>query len=108
AGPSVTARLPLVGAQPWGITVAGIPRRLIERYGSEAARVMAYATDEPDLLDPVAPGVPTLGVEVVHAVRCEGALDVDDVMQRRTRLSLVAEDADRARPRVTHIVESTR
>lgn len=108
AGPSVTARLPLVGAQPWGITVAGIPRRLIERYGSEAARVMGYATDEPDLLDPVAPGVPTLGVEVVHAVRCEGALDVDDVMQRRTRLSLVAEDADRARPRVAHIVESTR
>ena len=108
AGPCVTSRLPLVGAQPWGITAAGIPRRLVERYGSEAPRVMAYATGEPDLLEPVAPGVATLGVEIVHAVKCEGALDVDDVMQRRTRLSLVAEDADRARPRVTEIIESTR
>lgn len=103
---SRTGRLPLIGAQPWGRSMSGVPRRLVERFGAEAPRVLAHADGEPGLAEPVAPDVPVLGVEVVHAIRCEGALGVDDVMERRTRLAVIPEWADRARARVAEIVES--
>lgn len=103
-----TAELPLVGARPHPAPDTGLSRRLVQRYGSEAGRVAAYADDDPTLLDPVSPGLPVLGVEVVHAVRAEGALDVDDVLERRTRLALIPADADRARDRVTEIVKASR
>ena len=104
----MTASLPLVGAQPWGTARPGIPSRLVERYGAEAPRVASYADDDASLLQPVAPDVPVLGVEVVHAIRTEGALTVDDVMERRTRLSSVPEWAEHARARVAELVESAR
>ncbi len=80
----------------------------MRRYGSEAPRVAAYGDTDPSLLDPVAPGVGVLGVEVVHAVRCEGATTVSDVMERRTRLSTVPAHAADARARVEEIVEAHR
>lgn len=107
AGASRTQSLPLVGAQrPRRSTAPDLPRRLVERFGSEAARVAAYANDDPALLEPVAPDVPVLGVEVVHAVRAEGALGIEDVIERRTRLSSVPARADRARDRVAEIIEA--
>jgi glycerol-3-phosphate dehydrogenase len=108
-GPCRTAALPLIGAQPRRTPPPrGVPRRLVERFGSEATRVAAYAKARPDLLDPIAPGVPVLGVEVVHAMRCEGALGLADVLERRTRLSLVPEAAEVSRDRVADIIaEST-
>ena len=45
--------------------------------------------DDPRLLEPVAPGVPVLGVELAWGVHAEGALTVEDLLERRTRLSLV-------------------
>ena len=102
--PCRTGSLPLVGARPQ--PPGRLPRRLRERFGSEAGRVAGYADEDASLLDPVAPGVPALGVEVVHAVRCEGALDATDVLERRTRIAVVPADADRARDRVAEIVEA--
>lgn len=107
----LTAELPLIGARPdpsthAGLPPVGLPKRLVERYGSEAGRVAAYADDDRTLLDPVAPGVPVLGVEVVHAVRAEGALDADDVLERRTRLGVIPADAARASTRVAEIIEA--
>ena len=107
--PSVTTSLPLVGAQSRRTPVpAGMPRRLVERYGAEAPRVLAHAAGDRALTEPVASGVPTLGVEIVHAVRCEGARDVEDVVERRTRIALVPAHLERAGPRVAEIVESCR
>ncbi|MEK9664670.1 MAG: glycerol-3-phosphate dehydrogenase/oxidase, partial [Candidatus Nanopelagicales bacterium] len=104
-----TAALPLLGAQPRRTPAPdGVPARLVRRYGSEAPRVAAYGDTDPSLLDPVAPGVGVLGVEVVHAVRCEGATTVSDVMERRTRLSTVPAHAADARARVEEIVEAHR
>jgi len=97
-----------VGARPGAAASGALPARLVQRYGSEAVRVAAYADVDPGLLEPVASGTPVLGVEVVHAMRCEGALDVDDVLERRTRLALIPADADRARGRVTEIAEASR
>jgi glycerol-3-phosphate dehydrogenase len=105
-GRCVTATLPLVGAQSWNRPMPGVPERLIQRYGAEAPRVMAYADTDPTLLEPIADGIPALGVEVVHAIRCEGALDIDDVMERRIRLSMVPAWAEFARPRVAEILEA--
>jgi glycerol-3-phosphate dehydrogenase len=90
AGPCVTATLPLVGAQPYGTPPAGgLPPRLVRRFGSEAADIAALASDRPELLEPVAPGVPILGVELLAAVEREGALTAADVLEIRTRAALV-------------------
>jgi glycerol-3-phosphate dehydrogenase len=53
------------------------------------------AASDPGLLEPVAPGV--LGVELLWGVRAEGALTVEDVVERRTRAGLVPEWAEAVR-----------
>ena len=94
AGPCRTTRLALVGAGP---PPAGAPEVLARRYGAEAAELVALADDDPGLLEPVAPGVPVLGVELLWAVQAEGALTVEDVVERRTRAGLVPEWAHAVR-----------
>jgi glycerol-3-phosphate dehydrogenase len=92
--PCRTASLPLVGAH--GAAAApGLAARLVRRYGSEAGDVAALA---PGLLTPVAPGLPVLGAEFAWAVAREGAMTVADLLERRTRLSLVDGWAEAARP----------
>ncbi|MHB8694756.1 MAG: glycerol-3-phosphate dehydrogenase/oxidase [Solirubrobacteraceae bacterium] len=92
AGPCLTDTLPIVGAQPHGTrTPPGVPQRLVRRYGAEASAVAALAQERPELLDPIAPGVPILGVELLVAREWEGALTAADVLDIRTRASLVPE-----------------
>ncbi|MFF3287096.1 glycerol-3-phosphate dehydrogenase/oxidase [Streptomyces sp. NPDC003023] len=93
AGPSRTAALPLVGAAPGGVLARlDAPRRLVRRYGAEAPAVHALGVADPTLAVPVVPGHPVTGAELLWAVRHEGALDESDVLDRRTRIGLVAED----------------
>jgi glycerol-3-phosphate dehydrogenase len=65
------------------------PRRLVDRHGADAPAVLALADGDPELLRPVARGADVLGVELLHALRHEGALDAGDLLDRRTRLGLV-------------------
>ncbi len=91
AGPrSRTSTLPLIGAAPTDI-LRGLaaPERLVRRYGIEAPAVAALAGGDPALLQPVVPGVAALGVELLFGLRHEGALNLDDLLDRRVRLSLV-------------------
>jgi glycerol-3-phosphate dehydrogenase len=46
------------------------------------------AADRPDLLAPVREAPDYLRVEVVHAASHEGALHLEDVLTRRTRISI--------------------
>jgi glycerol-3-phosphate dehydrogenase len=87
--PCRTAWLPLVGAAP-AAELAGLaaPARLVARYGAEARAVLALATADPDLLTPVAEGTAVTGAELLWAVRHEGALDEEDLLDRRTRIGL--------------------
>jgi glycerol-3-phosphate dehydrogenase len=62
----------------------------------------AATVDHP--LDPIADSIDVTRAEIEFAVSHEGALDVDDVLHRRTRIGLVAADAERARPAVADIV----
>ena len=73
------------------------PARLVRRYGTDAALVLATArevsglTDE-ELLAPIADGVPVTLAELLFGVTHEGAADVDDLLDRRTRVGLVPPD----------------
>jgi glycerol-3-phosphate dehydrogenase len=96
AGPCCTTDLPLVGAasRP-DLHLVRAPARLVRRFGTEAPDVVADAVavtgrTEEDLLRPVSADVPVTRAELVWGVTHEGALDLDDLLDRRTRVGLVA------------------
>lgn len=94
-GRSRTAHLPLVGATGRArLDRIPAPRHLVRRYGTEAPAVLALGHIDPVLLEPVAPGHPTIGAELAFGAAHEGALTVEDLVDRRTRVGLVP--ADRA------------
>jgi glycerol-3-phosphate dehydrogenase len=98
AGKCRTRDLPLVGAPAnSGSTVppmAGLPDSLVLRYGAEASQVIDAATCARPR-DPVADGIDVTRAEFEYAVTHECALDVDDILDRRTRIGLVERDRDR-------------
>ena len=99
SGPCRTGNLPLVGAPANPVatprTVGEIPGSLMARYGAESPNVIASARCERPC-DPVADHIDVTRAEFEFAVTHEGALDVDDVLDRRTRIGLVAADRQRA------------
>ncbi len=71
-----------------------LPSSLVARYGAEAPNVIARATcDRP--IERVADGIDVTRAEFEYAVTHEGALSVDDIVDRRTRIGLVKSDRDR-------------
>ncbi|MFD9704413.1 glycerol-3-phosphate dehydrogenase/oxidase [Lentzea sp. NPDC059081] len=96
--PSLTARLPLCGAvgfhELWAdrarvAAESGLPtstvERLLRRYGSAVSDVLALIAQDPSLAEPVAG---YLAAEIVYAVTHEGALGLEDVLARRTRIAM--------------------
>lgn len=83
---SVTRSLPLVGAWPRARSseIVAAPR-LVRRYGAEAPYVAA-------LSDGPAAARGVTAQELRWGVRVEGAIDVEDLLDRRTRLGLVEDD----------------
>jgi glycerol-3-phosphate dehydrogenase len=74
----------------------GLPRQsadyLVGRYGTETAAVLNIGRDDRSLLAPVHPGHPAIGAEVVHQVRREFAVQLEDVLARRLRLDTETDD----------------
>ena len=66
--------------------------RLAGRYGRLLPELLDVVATTPHLADAVPGGAGTLAVEIVHAASHEGALHIDDVLTRRTRLYLEAGD----------------
>jgi glycerol-3-phosphate dehydrogenase len=58
-----------------------------------------------ELLAPVADGVPVTIAELVFGVTHEGAHDVADLLDRRTRVGLVPEDRALAVPAAERVLE---
>ena len=98
---SRTAHLPLVGAHQWDVVrdaaaqlAAGwdLPEetieRLLHRHGDRIGDVLEIARAHPALARPLTGAPGYLAAEVVHAVTAEGALHLDDVLTRRTRVSI--------------------
>ncbi|HEX7322528.1 MAG TPA: glycerol-3-phosphate dehydrogenase/oxidase [Mycobacterium sp.] len=102
AGPCRTRDLALVGAPANPGAVSSpvprparlLPHSLTARYGAEAPNVIASATC-PRPAEPVADGVDVIRAEFEYAVSHEGALTVGDIVDRRTRIGLVAADRER-------------
>jgi glycerol-3-phosphate dehydrogenase len=99
ASPCRTRNLPLVGAPSNPVATlrspVDLPSSLVARYGAEAPNVIAAASCERPA-EPVAEGIDVTRAEFEYAVTHEGAMTVDDILDRRTRIGLVAEDRNRA------------
>ena len=97
---SCTERIPLLGAEGYdaawnarhrtathyGIHVAWV-EHLLHRYGSLASEVLDLCAD-PVLAEPLSGAEDYLAAEVVYAASHEGARHLDDVLTRRTRISI--------------------
>ncbi|TNC46905.1 glycerol-3-phosphate dehydrogenase/oxidase [Mumia zhuanghuii] len=61
---------------------------LLRRYGALVEEVLALIADDPTLAEPLGGADDYLRAEVVYAVTHEGARHLDDVLTRRTRISI--------------------
>lgn len=106
---SRTDQVPLLGAE--GLTTArGRASRhpaamklseqaighLVGRYGALATVLLDMVQERPELGLPIPGAESYLMVEAAYAVEAEGALRLDDILTRRTRISIEAEDRGRA------------
>jgi glycerol-3-phosphate dehydrogenase len=99
--PSCTERIPLLGAEgfaaKWnsrygiaeshGIHVARV-EHLLHRFGSMIHDVLALIDEDASLGEPLPGADDYLRAEVVYAASHEGARHLDDVLTRRTRISI--------------------
>jgi glycerol-3-phosphate dehydrogenase len=103
AGPCRTRRLPLLGAGSRDdLAAVDAPARLVRRFGTEAplvvANALAHGLSLDEALTPVSDAIPATLAELVFGVTHEGAADVDDLLDRRTRIGLVPADRVVAEP----------
>lgn len=109
--PCRTATLPLLGAAPRAdLRRSTAPTRLVRRFGTDADLVLATAREVTglpgaELLAPASDLVPVTLAELVFAITHEGAHDVDDLLDRRTRVGLVAADRAVAEPLARRALE---
>jgi glycerol-3-phosphate dehydrogenase len=111
---SVTDRTPLIGAIGYfalnnrrhdlaaqsGLHVVRI-EHLLGRYGSLTEELLAMVAEDASLGEPIPGAEDHLRVEVVYAASHEGALHLDDVLTRRTRISI--ETFDRGVSAAPHV-----
>ena len=100
-GPSITDRVPLLGAQGYetrtnqrvalartaGLDIGRIDH-LLGRYGGLVDEILPLLLDRPELAEPVIHAQDYLCAEIVYAATHEGARHLDDVLTRRTRISI--------------------
>ncbi|MGH4018758.1 MAG: glycerol-3-phosphate dehydrogenase/oxidase [Pseudonocardiaceae bacterium] len=99
--PSITDKVPLLGADGYHALVNQAEalaarhglhpyrvRHMLDRYGSLVHQVLALAQGRRELLAPVPEAAGYLQVEVVYAASHEGAMHLEDVLTRRTRISI--------------------
>jgi glycerol-3-phosphate dehydrogenase len=110
---SVTEHIPLAGAEGYHAMVnqvdklagrAGVPawrmQRLLDRYGSLTEELLALAAGDASLLEPMEGAEEYIRAEIVYAASHEGALHLDDILARRTRISIETPDRGTASAQV--------
>ncbi|MCW2826449.1 MAG: glycerol-3-phosphate dehydrogenase [Marmoricola sp.] len=111
-GESITDRVPLLGASGFeartnqrvalarssGLNVTRIDH-LLGRYGGLIDEVLGLIAVRPELGEPLTGSEDYLAAEVVYAVTHEGARHLDDVLARRTRMSVESFDRGTASAR---------
>jgi glycerol-3-phosphate dehydrogenase len=113
---SVTARLPLLGAEGFevlwndrrrlaarsGMHIARI-EHLLNRYGSCVGELLELVAADPALGEPIPGAQDYLKVEAVYAASHEGALHLGDVLSRRMRISM--EERDNGAAAAHHVAD---
>ncbi len=102
---SVTAQTPILGAAGYrarwnqrarlaGSSGLDVPRveRLLDRYGDRVDDLVQLIAARPELAAPLDGAQEYLGAEVVYACSHEGALRLEDVLERRTRIVFETRD----------------
>jgi len=102
---SVTDKLPLIGADAYFALVQQVDQiasqsglavetvsHLLNRYGSMISEILLLIKESPSLAVKLATDLPYIKAEIFYAASHEGALTVDDVISRRTRISFEAEN----------------
>ena len=96
---SRTSSRAALGTATWTDLVVAGRYRLLDQIGSGGmgsvwrAHDLRTGQDVATLVEPIAPQVPVTRAELLWGVSHEGALDVEDLLDRRTRIGLV--DVDR-------------
>ncbi len=107
--PSITDRVPLTGAEEYlgmwnsrpliadrtGLGVHVI-EHLLGRYGSLITELLDLIAQQPELGQPMDSAPEYLKAEIVYAASHEGALHLDDILTRRTRISIEVPDRGEA------------
>ncbi|MEU5526218.1 glycerol-3-phosphate dehydrogenase/oxidase [Micromonospora chersina] len=102
---SCTDRVPLLGAeghvarwnqrrrlaQQFGLHVERV-EHLLHRYGAAVDEVLALLREDPTLGEPLDGAEDYLRVEITYAASAEGALHLEDVLTRRTHISIESFD----------------
>jgi len=102
---SCTERVPLVGADGYfgaynsrqltadrtGLSVSTI-EHLLGRYGTLSSQLLDLIAEQPALGEPLTSAPEYLKAEAYYAASHEGALHLDDVLTRRTRISIEVPD----------------
>lgn len=102
---SITADVALLGAEGYRAAwnkrskmarAFGVHRvrieHLLNRYGVMTDELLDLIRERPELVEPLPGADDYIGAEVVYAATHEGALHLDDVLARRTRISIEAWD----------------
>ncbi len=118
--PCCTHEIPLLGAEGYfgawnqrettaqesGLHVSQV-EHLLSRYGSLVGEVLALAADRPELAQPLEGASAYLAAEIVYAASHEAALHLEDVLTRRTRISVETFDRGlRAAPAAARLMGS--
>lgn len=99
--PSQTEQVTLLGADgyesAWSVRAdtarrhavsTGVVEHLLERYGTLTTEILGLIDERPELKKPLTGAPEYIAAEVVYAGQAEGALHLDDVLTRRTRISI--------------------
>ncbi|AHH15943.1 glycerol-3-phosphate dehydrogenase [Nocardia nova SH22a] len=99
--PTITDKVPLLGADGYFALLNQTPQlaqtygvhpyrieHLLNRYGALVTDVLDLAEGKSELLQPITDAPSYLRVEAVYAAVAEGALHLDDILARRTRISI--------------------
>ncbi|MGW0329933.1 glycerol-3-phosphate dehydrogenase [Nocardia sp. NPDC003183] len=115
---SATAQLPIVGAAGYfdmlaEVTDLSVSQRLpvdvvqhlLGRYGSLSTDIFGLIAADPALRHPLPGASDYIAAEIVYAVTHEGALHLDDILTRRTRISIEVPDRGlAAAPEVARLI----
>ena len=103
---SVTDKLPLIGAdgyfalqqqvskiaEMYSISEATVTH-LLNRYGSLIEEILEIISEDSSMAERIIPELSYIKAEIRHAASHEGALSVEDVLARRTRITFEASDS---------------